>query len=250
MAKSLSRPFVSLSQLGCPLVLGTYIIRNGKPYDCNESVNHKRHKQLKNLPGSIIVYNARLPVYLSESFFDNQEGGHEDDIDKGTTHHLKLVSGKTGSRELGGAVIATFKKMIADGHLLVLVYPIPEVGWNVPETIRKKLVNLPSHERQKAFEDDRLSTSYDVYKKRTAQVRVLLDSLGSNERILRIYPDQVLCSKLTGRCYTHNRQALYYLDDDHLTRYGAAKIVQLIKNNLLQWERHNHQLVSTSARKP
>jgi hypothetical protein len=230
MAASMSRPFVSLSHKGCTFIPGTKMLRDGKLYEeCSETIVNNAHQWLRKHPKSIVVYFNRLPIYLNKgNFFDNQEGGMEWEVRDGMHHFMQLKNGRSDSKSLGRAVQDMLGKLVDDGHVVVLVYPFPAAGWDVRKELRTRLENYPSSQRQKAFENDRLSTSYSLYLKWTAQARQVLDALGESDKIIRIYPDRLVCSSITGRCYTHNTHTLYYIDDDHPSSYIGKRIANRI----------------------
>ena len=116
--------------------------------------------------------------------------------------------------------------LISKGHQVVLIYPIPEVGVNVPKYIfnsirGKSLSNIKSDFKL-------LTTSYEVYKERSASTFELFDAIQS-PNIHRVYPHTLFCNKqIKGRCVTHDNDNVFYADDDHPSAKGSEMIVELI----------------------
>ena len=162
-------------------------------------------------------------MHLKQEFFDNKEGGVE-----GKKINFKYIPvGKYNSIE------DSFKNEIQElskKNKVMLIYPIPEVGWN---PLRK--IYLPWIKNKRDINEFKLSNitpSFDVYSSRTKSTFELFDSI-KNENIYRIYPDNLFCnSQIKNRCVTHNDSSLFYIDDDHLSLKGAEILNNLILDNL------------------
>ena len=73
-----------------------------------------------------------------------------------------------------------------------------------------------------------MTTSYEVYKKRTASTFDLLDSI-KGQNIFRVYPHKLFCNTLiNNRCITHDEHRVFYFDDNHLSNEGAKLLNNLI----------------------
>lgn len=57
-------------------------------------------------------------------------------------------------------------------------------------------------------------------------------SLNFGERLVRVIPSQLLCSKETERCLNAIDGVPLYYDDDHLSLYGAKNLTAEIWNKL------------------
>jgi hypothetical protein len=91
---------------------------------------------LKENSNLIVVFHHRWALRFLETFFDNEEGYKEED---NLEYHSYLepinTETKTSSlRErqqyIKEGLISQINKIINQGHKLVLVYPVPEVGVN------------------------------------------------------------------------------------------------------------------------
>ena len=132
---------------------------------------------------SIIIFGGRFPLYFSNYYFDNQEGGVE-----GEEPDDKFFSlGKYDS------IQSSFKNEVlelSNNNKIILIYPIPEAGWNPNRKIYNQWVkeNFP-----KNFKIQKnITTSHEVYKNRTKLSYDLLNSIKS-DNIYRVYPSKLFC---------------------------------------------------------
>lgn len=210
----------------CPFALGIDLYDSNwkKDKDCNSSFQDLRNSNIEK-KNSIILISGRLPLYLESVYFDNNEGG----IEGGEGPKFKSVDGLS----LRQSIVNTIRKLINDGHQVILIYPIPEVGVNVPNYVfnyarYKKVSDLSSIKP--------LTTSYDVYIKRSKSSFELFDSI-SSPNIHRVYPHTLFCdNEIKNRCITHNNEDVFYSDDDHPSDKGAAMIAKLVMNKILAAE--------------
>ena len=230
-AKENNNNFYSLAGISC---LGIEGVKTQMPNKQGKFEDYKlcdkRSKDTNDfivqLEPSFIVFNSRLPLYLNTYRFDNQEGG----VEQGERARITSINGGAGG--VGETIVGKFNEWLNLGHTLVLVYPVPEVGWHVPRLIQSKLKALPTADQDDPLKNIDISTSYTVFKKRSRDAWALLDSVGEHANLIRIYPDQLLCSEQKQRCYVHNDELVYYYDDDHLSVHGAQLIVNEIAKNI------------------
>ena len=178
-----------------------------------------------------VIVMARWTAYLEGAGFDNGEGGIESDgylwVDGGV-NHMDLGRGPSVRKS---AVVESFKKGIYDllksGKRVLLVYPVPEVGWNVPTYASKKLLYL---------NDSSVTTSYEKFLERNATAIEVLNSLGMHKNLVRIQPEKVLCNtSVQGRCLAVSNGISLYYDDDHLSNVGAELLINDIIKNIRQY---------------
>ena len=175
-----------------------------------------RLTKLTKVPNSIIIIGYRLPLYMRDSLFDNKEGG----IEVGA----KVVEYKLPVEPSLRDMTSEF---LENGHSVIIVYPIPAVGWNVP---RKLMAKKPSNIRnlKDYLLNNPITTSYEVYLERTKSSFELLDRI-QHENLHRVYPHKLFCdNQIKGRCVTHDTEHLFYADDDHPSYRGAKLINDLI----------------------
>ncbi len=170
-----------------------------------------------------VVLASRFQIFLDGSRFDNTEGG----VEKGGLVWVDLLErseSKWDDHERRVRVIERIETSIRDlaNHFnVVLVYPIPEAGWNVPSYGLKKIL----------FDDGNatITTSYAAYIERTSYVNSLFDRL--TLEIPNVFGAQVqksLCNHETMRCLNADEYGIYYHDDDHMSNAGARLVAPII----------------------
>ena len=176
---------------------------------------------------STVVLTARFPLYLYGNRYDNGEGGVEEG-GAAWVDLLERTNSKRNEAERRLRVLAAYEERIrqlAQSFQVVLVYPIPEAGWNVPiYAFRNAYFNDG---------DQTLTTSYASYKERTQEVNALFDRLLTelpNVYGARVY--NVLCSEVSGRCVNADSNGVYYYDDDHLSNAGARLVSPVIVESI------------------
>jgi hypothetical protein len=203
---------------------------------CLVSTN-RLDKFLQSSVDATIVYFARLPVYLEGSSFDNGEGGFEPDCKAMCGSHIdRNLFPEAGSRDM--VISLGLNRWQKIGHNLILVYPYPEMGWDVPKKIRRELSGFPLLTWATKYKDIVVSTSYQLFKKRTASSYRALDRLPDNGRTYRIKPEEWICSVDTDRCSANDADGIYYADDDHPSTVGSIKIVdqieEIVRDQIIQ----------------
>ncbi|MGM0985690.1 MAG: acyltransferase family protein [Pseudomonadota bacterium] len=174
-----------------------------------------------------VVMLGRYPLQLEGQDFDNGEGGKE-------KHHSvpraipfndmsSLVDNEASRVEAVGQLLKeTVDTLVAGGKHVVLVYPIPEVGWDVPYLLAK----------EKIFGTERknfLSTSLESYIRRTETSYEQLSRIEDNENVLKIEPSRIFCDTfIPGRCAAQFGSELFYYDSNHLSIPAASMLVDYI----------------------
>jgi hypothetical protein len=191
--------------------------------NCNESYFKKLKQTLSNAKNSIIIFGGRFPLYLSNYFFDNQEVGGIEGLEWGSKF---LSSGEYDT------IQNSFKREILElskNNKIILIYPIPEVGWNPKE---KLLIQWSKYKFSKNTDLKYITTSFNVYKERAKSSFELLDSIHSNN-IYRVYPHKLFCdTTIQNRCITHDDMNIFYTDDHHPSLKSAEMINDLIMKEI------------------
>ena len=107
------------------------------------------------------------------------------------------------------------EEIIGPGTELMLIYPVPEPGEDVPNyTVKRRILGENNFA---------LTNSYKLFVERNKYAYLALDLISQAKRIVRVYPSSVLCDETSnGSCKTiFNGKSLYY-DDDHLSNFGAS----------------------------
>jgi len=210
--------FITSVLAACMYFPGFDLLENNKIKSCNNDYFLNLKQMLLREKNSIIIFGGRLPVYLSNYYFDNQEGGIEGKkfSSKYKTSNQKYLTLQDSFRD---EVLELSKE-----NKIILIYPIPAVGWDP----NKKLWLNRKNKFSKDFIFPKITTSFEVYKQRTKSSFDLLDSI-NNQNIYRIYPHRLFCNNfIKNRCITHDYEDIFYSDDDHPSYKGAELINNLI----------------------
>ena len=176
----------------------------------------------------IVVMHGRWPLYTEGTRYNNQEGG----IEYGDNAYIlpennKRISVTSNSQKRIAAIGQQYRKtiedLIAHGKKVVLIYSVPETGWNIPIKLARNILFKRKVETP-------LTTSFKAYKNRVRNTHEQLDKLKKSRKLLKIYPSKLFCnSAIKGRCITQiaSGQPLY-VDDNHLNSIGALQLSNLI----------------------
>lgn len=192
--------------------------------------NNKIENFLKENSNLIIVMHQRWALRISENFFDNEEGYKEHAKKEDMVYdyfepiHIRTASKKERQIYIREGLILQINNIINQGHKLILVYPVPEMGFQPYKLLYSQYVKKKLFNRIQDFPPI-LSGSYEVYKKRNKIVFEILDSV-QHQNIYRVYPHTHFCNKqLKNRCVSNDKENIFYRDDDHLSLYGSKFIV-------------------------
>jgi len=161
-------------------------------------------KFIKEIENSIVIYGGRLPLYLSQTGFDN---GYEKEDEK-----LNILV------DIETEVAKTINQLLKNNNIIILIYPIPTQGWNVP--------NLFFYEK---FEwGETVAYQSNIWQERSKKSKKIYDSFKSS-KIVRVYPEKVFCEELLDNyCVGAIDGKILYSDDDHLSLEGASFIRDLV----------------------
>lgn len=202
-----------LTYPACPFVLGLDPVPTGA--SCSAFTAAVLEKLIADNIQTVII-NDRFSAYMLGTPFDNGEGGVEPGEPFPAQPTGLLLTGEARVNAVADRFKQTIEKLLNAGVRVVYIAPVPEVGWHVPRAIAKLLGRgaLP------------LTTSRITYLKRHARTLSLLQRFQGRRNFYAIYPHEVFCSETTGRCATHSDDRLFYTDTDHLSREGAALLVE------------------------
>jgi peptidoglycan/LPS O-acetylase OafA/YrhL len=183
---------------------------NKKTKICSNGYFLELEKRLKKEENSILIFGGRFPLYLDKKFFNNNEGGVEGD----NLWNYKFISSnkfRDIRHSFKDSVLELSKK-----NKIILVYPIPETGWHIPQ----KIFNQGSKEI--------ISTSFQLYSERSKSSFELLNSI-KGKNIHRVYSHKAFCNTIIkDRCIVNDKKNIFYMDTNHPSIKGAEMI-----NNLL-----------------
>ena len=197
---------------------------------CNDIYFKKLKNKLLEEKKSIIIFGGRLPLYISNTKFDNQEGGDEGSFEHGPKwpdKYFSLGKYETFQESFKEEILELSKK-----HSVILIYPIPEVGWDPNREIYLRLLNKNYRIKDNLSSLENVTTSFEVYKERTKLSFDLLDKI-QNDNIYRVYPHTLFCNIIIeGRCVTHDSKNVFYTDNHHPSLKGSEMINDLIMKEI------------------
>ena len=215
MLKDIGASAIQLTQGGCSYAIG--LRKMGT--DCLELNKQIRSKILSSEIKNIIIA-GRYVRNLELTGFDNGEGGVERSGEDNVYEPLNYKTEAERQLMVKKSYTESLAELIATGKNIFLIYPIPEVGWDVPRyTFKRKLheINAP------------VSTDAAKYYERSSSVIKLFDDIPDADNFHRIHAGKLLCDlQVSGRCMTQLDGKLLYFDDDHLTNAGAKLITHAI----------------------
>lgn len=201
---------------GCPPIYSYSWKYDEKTYNCGNY--HRKFIEFLSDQHDIstIILFSRWTRYLEISSFNNLEGGVEPTSSDGEKSNDSIDI----KIEIGKAYVDSIDALLTKGYKVVLIYPQPEVGWNVPKYLAKNLLFDLSTTRP-------LTTSYKVFKDRTRQTYGALDKIPDSRNLIRIYPEAIFCNTFVkDRCAADDGNSPFYFDDDHVNGIGASLISQ------------------------
>ena len=192
---------------------------------CNNEYFQKLKEILSKEKNSIFIFGGRTTVYLTNYMFNNQEGGVE--VSEWDHQYLSEGNYNTLQKSFRNEVLELSKN-----NKIILIYPIPEQGWDPNYKIWLNRNNNFSNNNY----DEYITTSFEVYNERNKLSFELLDSI-KNDNIFKVYPHKLFCNTIIkGRCLAHDDKNIFYADDDHPSPKGAEMINNLIIEEIEKME--------------
>ncbi|AOG01472.1 acyltransferase family protein [Blastomonas sp. RAC04] len=132
--------------------------------------------------------------------------------------YLMLENGETvprfsiqAKRAMQTGISGMVDALIKLGRDVVIVYPIPETGYNIPTTLARMVSQGRAPEK--------FTRPMRYYQQRQRSTFEILDSLPYGEHLKALHPEQILCDN--GQCRVYSAGKVLYWDDDHLSLEGA-----------------------------
>ena len=217
-------PVVQFTRSACIPVAGVYRPSGGRA--CPQ-FNDLVLGSIEAAPrGDTVLLIGRWAMALEPEPFDNGEGGVET-VGPGSVF---LPLGKPRSfiddparvSEVGALIRETVWSLLERGKRVILVYHVPEVGWDVPRHLARLIVFGAAAARP-------LSTSRDVFSERAARAYRELDRIPDHPNLLRIKPEYLFCNLDGGRrCRAESAAGPLYFDEHHLSGLGAGLLAREI----------------------
>lgn len=219
--------FKSFTFDGCPPALNVVRIRGGSKTFCTEQnlITHKIITSDNDL--ETVVMLSRWTAFLEESGYGNENIP----IQLSPVINGQVFHGDENGRHalIGEQYRKTIMSYLETGKKVILIYPVPEIGWDAPRAISRSFLF------DRAYTGD-TDTSYAKFLTRNRRSIKALDSVGDHKNLRRIRPDKLLCNTFVkDRCVFQLNGIPLYTDDDHLNNHGAKMIVGQIEQILHEW---------------
>jgi len=134
---------------------------------------------------------------------------------------------KEHSQLVRSSYLKTVERLRSAGHKIVLIYPIPEVGFQLPDRLKSQLRGR-YEDAERVVANEPILTNHEEYVRRSRAAFALLDSIPGDD-VVRVYPDRIFCNHLEqDRCATHDTKSLFYRDSQHLSYSGAEKLLDVV----------------------
>jgi len=167
-----------------------------------------------------VIISALWSLHFEATRFDNGEGGVAQGKNLNFPQYREL-SEQQRINQIGKELKSSIEQLLDSGKRVVLIYPIPEVGWNVP--------NILARQQMFGYETPhKLSTNYSVFKERVARAEKQMDLI-QHTNLIRIKPEKLFCDEaIEDRCIVKIKNTPIYFDDNHLNYYGATHLADFI----------------------
>lgn len=221
-AKSLSIAGLNYTEEGCRgLALTSKDIRTESVELCSD-LKKSFYSQLDtDLIPEYVVMGSRWTLMLERDLFDNMEGGVE--FGKESTFVNEYTESLGYKKAIEKDLKYSIDKILDSGRKVILVYPVPEMGWSIPELLQKMSA------RELPWDDTSFATRYDVFLERNRDTYEALDNIGEHENLIRVYPEKFFCNTFAeDRCAAVRDGMPLYFDDDHLSYTGASILAKEI----------------------
>jgi len=215
LAKYNARDFIQVTSASCAHITGFEL----KGHCAERSKDLLSY--LNKYEDPVVIYNSRLPRYIEGEKYLNPEGWAENNY-----RPAPPSWGKNKKPQLISELIKTLTDLTRISKKLVIVYPVPEQGFNIPHRLALTKPEITTKEGLPDY-----STSYISFKIRTKATYGALDKINS-PNIVRIYPEQVFCNKTNGRCSASEGEKIYFGSDNHVSPLGAFMIVREVSEGL------------------
>ena len=176
----------------------------GGNYNCDDFIKWTR-SQIDALPSNI-------PLVIVNRYAAAALGGNELHRDKNTPeiYFSKMFDSSTNEYLNEFSLHITRSACeLAKSRIVYMVRPIPEMGFDVPKIISRRMI---------FGMDNDLSISIESYRERNAWVWAAQDAARDQCGIKILDPTAYLCRD--GRCWGSMNGVPLYVDDDHLGRVG------------------------------
>lgn len=161
-----------------------------------------------------VVLASRWPVLVEGTLMPGEPGlpfpvRLDPDVYGNTTE------APTNAEAVETALTATLEALAAGGAEVLLLGPVPELGWNVPEHLIAHLrwgIPMPPN-----------PNLHTTLARQSTTLAILESAAAANQQTTTYIP--VATELCTPECPTHDQTEVWYWDDDHLSPMGAVRLI-------------------------
>ena len=205
VARELGQKGLQLTSDNCLPVLGTEVILNGAVTDC-EARNEATFDLLRQHRVRRVILAGAWIQYLG-------------DYDKVLRMGGKAKAAASSEEALRRGLQQTIRRLHAAGIDVVIVGPVPEIGWNVPSVLAAR------EWRGKAPPDGPRPADFMAHQRRIMSILSELERDG----VAVLYPHERLCQST---CVVRLDGQVLYSDREHLTTAGADLLRPMFARHL------------------
>jgi len=195
---------------------------------CRNSFNIVK-KYIKSQNPQLVVVSMRwtfrlfpIPGKIEHLDFNNGEGGIGDE-----TYREYYAQNPKGEFVVDATAktqaLTRFLSLLAESvSKLIVVYPIPEVGWSAPKL---NFQAFTQHNKSASV----ISTDHALFLRRNDFIINVLDGLQEQLKFVAVRPSDKFCNmQIPNRCVAQFNGVPLYFDDNHLNNLGADIVVSQI----------------------
>lgn len=208
---------------GCPPVRGAYTAKYG--LECKEFTDAVYDSLKGHRLAEYVIVAANWAGYVNSvksSAVGNAIILHNDSKDKDNRQELLEIYSES------------VNDLIRTGKKIVLVYPVPDVKYNVPEHLLK--MSIYSDLELRSVPPDFGSIAYRDFMEENRPIYKAFAQLNDNGNLIRVFPEDVFCNSFVkDRCVVQNSGKIFYHDNQHLSVHGVRLLLDEI---FVQIENH------------
>ncbi len=214
---------MSYYYIGCAPIRGVVRLDQGESHKCRQS-NERMRDYIFDAKIPTVIFAARWGSYYNNKKFDNLEGG----VELGGPYPIDIAGHEFRKGDDSDRQKRVLDQYIADIHFylnaginVILIYPIPGAGWDVPNQVIKINRFLNKDGTQNPIS---LSTSYEVYQKSNGDILEAFNKI-EHKNFYPIRSDLLFCNKGgSGRCDNFIDGKMLYMDNNHLSIEGSKRL--------------------------
>ena len=169
---------------------------------------------------------------MSGKRYDNGEGGKE--------QKEWYVFKNSKNQDLNNGVKKSIEDLLDNGVKIILIYPI----FSLVLMFQKEVEVYYKWNKNNFDEYDasnKITTSNKNFEKWAEKSYAILDSI-QHKNLYRVFPQKLFCNtKVEDRCVLYDKNSIYYIDNNHLSKAGNEKIIKKIVDKINLIEKNVYQ---------